>query len=288
MREGHKVMKHRIWKHVAVVAMTLALTFVEFAGVASAKPADERWKNRAEAVARNNAGTQTVRTVYWTAKLRSNVKGRVVRNLSNPSDTSIGTKVKIKKNTKVTIIQRDYHEKAGVSQCMLSNGRQVYIKNKYLAMKKPLCTGKTGDYTEATKEAYVNGTANDAGTGRIVSKTNFLIWVSLDKQRVNVFMLEGGRWALKYVWKTSTGKVDAPTLDQSFKANYKVQKKGETVLGLKWYTFVYGSGIHKFPGKGMNKVIGIRPVSHSCIRIPEAGARWIFDTVPVGSRVWIW
>ena len=279
-------MKHRVWKHAAVIALTLALTFVEFAGVASAKPADEKWKNRAVRIAARNPGTQTVRTVYWKAKLTKNVKGKVVRNTKNPKDTKIGKKVKIKKGTKVTIIQRDYHEKKGVSQCMLKNGREVYIKNKYLKITKPLCTGKNGDYTEATKEAYVNGAASNGG--RIDSASNYLIWVSLDKQRVNVFMLEGGRWNLKYVWKTSTGKADAPTLDQSFKYNYKVQKKGKTVLGLKWYTFVYGSGIHKFPGSGMNKVIGIKPVSHSCIRIPEAGAKWIFDTVPVGSRVWIW
>ena len=51
-------------------------------------------------------------------------------------------------------------------------------------------------------------------------------WISLDKQRVNVFMLEGGRWSLKYVWKTSTGKVDAPTLDQSFKLKYKSSEEG--------------------------------------------------------------
>ena len=280
-------MKHRVWKHVAVVAITLALTFVEFAGVASAKQADEKWKNRAVKVAANT-GTQTVRTVYWKAKVTKNVKGKVVRNTKNTKDARIGKKVKIKSGTKVTIIQRDYHEKAGVSQCMLKDGKEVYIKNKYLKMTKPLCTGKSGDYTTATKEAYVNGTANDAGNGRIQSATQYLIWVSLDKQRVNVFLLEGGRWSLKYVWKTSTGKVDAPTLDQSFKLKYKVQKKGKTVLGLKWYTFVYGSGIHKFPGKGMNKVIGIKPVSHSCIRIPEEGAIWIFNTVPVGSRVWIW
>ena len=104
-----------------------------------------------------------------------------------------------------------------------------------------------------------------------------------------MFTRENGRWVLNTdkVWKTSTGKADSPTFDQSFR-KYAVQKRDRSVLGLKWYTFVYGYGIHKFPGSGMNKVIGIRPVSHSCIRIPEAGARWIFDTVPVGSRVWIW
>ena len=281
-------MKHRVWKHVAVAALTLALTFVEFAGVASAKPADEKWKNRAVKIAANT-GTQTVRTIYWKAKLTKGVKNaKVVRNTKNTRDTKIGKKVKIKKGTKVTIIQRDYHEKKGVSQCMLKNGREVYIKNKYLKITKPLCTGKYGDYTTATKEAYVNGTANDAGTGRIQSATQYLIWISLDKQRVNVFNLVGGRWKWMYAYKTSTGKADAPTLDQSFKLRFVVQWKKDKVEGLKYYTAFYGSGIHKFPGGGMNKVIGIKPVSHSCVRIPEANAVWIYNNIPVKTRVWVW
>lgn len=290
LREGHKDMKHRVWKHVAVVAMTLALTFAEFAGVASAKPADEVWKNRAVTIQAKNPGTQLVRTVYWTAKVKRGLKGRVVRNTKNTRDKKIGKKVKIKSGTKVTIIQRDYHEKKGVSQCMLKNGREIYIKNKYLKMLKPLCTGKSGDYSVATKEAYVNGTANDAGTGKISSQTPYLIWISLDKQRVNVFTRSNGRWVLNTdkVWKTSTGKVDSPTFDQSFKSIFRVQKRDKSVLGLKWYTFVYGYGIHKFPGSGMNKVIGIKPVSHSCIRIPEAGAIWIFNNIPDKTRVWVW
>ncbi|MBR1900339.1 MAG: L,D-transpeptidase [Lachnospiraceae bacterium] len=284
-------MKHRVWKHAAVIALTLALTFVEFAGVASAKPADEKWKNRAVKIAARNPGTQTVRTVYWTAKLTKNVKGKAVRNTKNTKDTKIGKKVKIKKGTKVTIIQRDYHEKKGVSQCMLKNGREVYIKNKYLKITKALCTGNKGDYTKETKEAYVNGTANDAGTKRIESETSYLIWISLDKQRVNIFNLVGGKWKWLNTYKASTGKADAPTLDRSFlsrKTAYQVQWKKEKVENLKYYTAFYGSGIHKFPSSGMSKVIGIKPVSHSCVRIPEAGAIWIYKNIPVSTRVWVW
>lgn len=273
-------MKHRVWKLVAAAVLTLAITAGEFAGTAFAAPKDEKWTDIAAAIAKRTR-TEQVKTIQWTAKTKRKLKGTVVRNKLNPKDPNIGQKVKLAKGTKVTIIQRDYHEQAGVSQCMLENGEQIYIANQYLNILKPICTGRQGDYSRETKLAFVNGQ-------NITSKTGYMIWVSLDKQRVNVFTGSSGRWTLQKTWKTSTGKADAPTLDQSFKSVYRIQKKSKEVNGLYWYSFVYGSGIHRFPGSGASKVLGIQPVSHSCIRLKNKYAKWIFDTVPVKSRVFIW
>ena len=291
-------MKHRVWKLAAAVVMTLAISVGELAGIASAAPKDEKWANRAAAIAKRTR-TEEVKTIQWRAKLTENLKGTVVGNKLNPADPKIGTKVKIKKNKKVTIIQRDYHEKKGVSQCMLADGQIVYIPNKYLKITKPLATGKYGDYSAATKEAYINGQNIDSGD-------QYLIWVSLDKQRVNVFKGSNHNWKLLYEWKCSTGKADAPTLDQSFKSKYVIQWKKEDVRVdgsiLVWYSAVYGSGIHKFPGSGANKALGVKPISHSCIRLPEQFAKWIWDNTKAvkstkdadgvgaaqATRVWIW
>lgn len=251
-----KRLLHTILLTVLVLAAGLAPLPCTASVYAKTKPAD------------NEVHLEQVHTIYWKAVLR--------RNLTK------GKKVLAKKGSKVVVIRRSY-KRGGRSRIQYGKQkRKATVPNSWLSFRSDLTTISKGDYNRATKEAYINKKT------RVKKKEKYLVWVSLDKQRVNVFTLEGGSWNLKYVWKTSTGKADAPTLDQSFKYNYKVQKKGKTVLGLKWYTFVYGSGIHKFPGSGMNKVIGIKPVSHSCIRIPEAGAKWIFDTVPVGSRVWIW
>lgn len=264
------------------MALVLSVMVSSFSGIAQAAPKDEKWANKA-AKAASKAHTEQVKTIQWSAKVTENVAGTMVRNLKNPADPLIGktSATKINSGTIVTVIQRDYHAAAGVSQCMLSSGGQVYIKNAYLEFLKPICTGRYGDYSKQTILGFVNNQA-------IKSDTKYMIWVSLDKQRVYVFKGKNRNWSLLKKFKTSTGKADAPTLDQSFKWKYVIQKKALEVNGLYWYSFVYGSGIHKFPGAGASQALGIEPISHSCIRLRQKYAKWIFNKVPVKSRVFIW
>lgn len=240
---------------------------------AAAKPGDEKYQQMAEAIAKAN-GTQVVKTIWWKAKTTARIK---------TTTTETGAEVKLEKGEVVTIVQRDYHEKNGISQCMLSDETHCYIANKYLKITDPITTGAQGDYDVPTKEAYVNGHS-------IPSNTNMLIWISLDKQRVNIFTGSNHHWQLMKVFKTSTGKADAPTLDETFLRKYYVQKKKRVVDSLQFYTFFYGSGIHKWPGGGMSKNIGKTPVSHSCVRLNGTNAKWVFDNnnIPLKTRVWIW
>ena len=277
-------MKRKVWKRLAAMVLVLSVMVSSFSGIAQAAPKDEKWANRA-AKAAKKAGTEQVKTIQWAAKVTANVAGTTVRNLKNPSDPLIGksSATKIKSGTTVTVIQRDYHAAAGVSQCMLSSGGQVYIRNAYLEFLKPICTGRYGDYSKKTILGYVNNQL-------IKSNTKYMIWVSLDKQRVYVFKGRNRNWKLVKTCKASTGRADAPTLDQTFKKKYVVQKKNLTVNGLQFYTFFYGSGIHKWPGSGMKESIGKTPLSASCVRVNEKSAKWIYDNVnvPLKSRVWIW
>ena len=275
-------MKRKVWKRLAAMVLVLSVMVSSFSGIAQAAPKDEKWANRA-AKAAKKAGTEQVKTIQWAAKVTANVAGTTVRNLKNPSDPLIGksSATKIKSGTTVTVIQRDYHAAAGVSQCMLSSGGQVYIRNAYLEFLKPICTGRYGDYSKKTILGYVNNQL-------IKSNTKYMIWVSLDKQRVYVFKGKNRNWKLLKRFKASTGKADAPTLDQSFKWKYVIQKKALEVNGLYLYSFVYGSGIHKFPGAGASQALGIQPISHSCIRLKQKNAKYIFNKIPEKTRVFIW
>ena len=281
-RKGNEGMKHQVWKRFAAMALTCLVMASSFAGAASAAPKDEKWAERA-AYAAKKAGTEQVKTIQWTARVTESVKGTTVRNLRNPSDPLIGktAETKISKGTTVTVIQRDYHAEAGVSQCMLSSGGQIYIKNAYLEFLTPICTGRYGDYSKQTILGFVNNQA-------IKSSTKYMIWVSLDKQRVYVFKGRNRNWSLLKRFKTSTGMAEYPTLDQSFKSKYKIQKKALEVNGLYWYCFVHGSGFHKFPGPGASQALGIQPVSHSCIRLRQKHAQYIFKKIPLDTRVFIW
>ena len=117
-----------------------------------------------------------------------------------------------------------------------------------------------------------------------------MLWISLDKQRVNVFKGSNRNWKLVKTFKASTGMADYPTLDQTFKKKYVAQKKMLVVDGLQYYTVFYGSGIHKWPGGDMAASIGKVPMSHSCVRLKGSNAKWIFSNtnVPLRSRIWIW
>jgi hypothetical protein len=258
-----------------ISAMTMACMIMAglLSGQAMAKRADEKFQNTAERIANKN-DTEVVKTIHWRARTTSGV-------VTESEET--GEDVRIPAGSVVTVIQRDYHAMNGISQCMLQDGTTCYIANRFMTFTEPLATGAQGDYSTETKEAYVNGQS-------IPSTTDTLVWISLDKQRINIFKGYKRNWELVRTCRTSTGKADAPTLDVTFKKKYVIQKKGLVVNGLQYYTFFYGSGIHKWPGGGMEQAIGKIPLSHSCARVEASDAQWIFDNtnVPIGSRVWIW
>ncbi len=271
------------------VAVFLAMTIMilTFGAQAFAQPGDEALQERAKRIAQKTK-TQEVKTIWWKAKTSKMLKAATVGSATTPSG-----QVTVSKNTTVTVVQRDYHIKAGISECMLPDGTLCWIPNRALKFKKPMATGIEGDYDKATKEAFVNGEGGINATATVPDK---LIWISLDKQRVNVFSKSNGssQWSLIQEYPCSTGKVDAPTFDQTFKKIYRVQKKAPkvsygTTSNLRWYTFIYGYGMHKWKG-GQKAKIGLVPVSHSCVRLQGPAARWIYDdtNIPVGTRIYVW
>ncbi len=272
-RKEYKMKMHVVKQRLMVLTAAVLMSVGLFSVQASAAKKDAKFQKKANKIAEEN-GTQAVRTIWWKAKLTANVK---------TTDVATGKKIKLKKGKKVTIIQRDYHEKAGISQCRIKGGKECYIANAYLNIYAPITTGAKGDYTEADKLAYINNQT-------IKSSTDTMVWISLDKQRVNIFKGSNRNWELVRTMKTSTGKADAPTLDVSFLKKYVIQWKKPDVKGLLFYSAIYGSGMHKWPGSGYSKYSGKTPVSHSCVRLGTDDAKWVYDNdnVPINSRVWIW
>ena len=260
-------------KKTAVLMVICAMAIMLSASPVLAKRGDEKYLKKAQEIAEEN-GTEAVKTICWKARTSNGIKA--------PSEET-GEEVTVQAGSFVKVIQRDYHEIKGISLCEVKKGVHCYIANKYLRFVEPLATGAKGDYSREAKLAYINGQT-------IKSNTDTLIWVSLDKQRVNIFRGKNRHWELIRTCKASTGKVDAPTLDQTFKKKYVVQKKIRNVNDLWFYTFFFGSGIHKWPGEGMKYSLGKTPESHSCVRLNGKNAKWVFenDNVPLKSRVWIW
>ncbi len=263
---------------LAIVCFVLSATL---AGTAFAAKKDKKYQDMAAKAAADYNAThtdkvETVKTIQWIARTTSKIKVKIQET---------GETVKIKKNAKLRVIQRDYHAMAGISEVKIAEGQTCYIANKYLSWKKPVCTGASGDYSEATKLAYVNA-MNIPRRSDYKAEEEYMIWISLDKQRVNVFKGTNHNWELVKCFVASSGAGESPTLDVTFVKAY-VKWKKPTIDSMKWFTSFYGSGIHKFVGAG-RKNMGKKPVSHSCVRVSASHAKWIYNTVPLKAQVWIW
>lgn len=212
----------------------------------------------------NEVHLEQVHTIYWKAVLR--------RNLTK------GKKVLAKKGSKVVVIRRSY-KRGGRSRIQYGKQkRKATVPNSWLSFRSDLTTISKGDYNRATKEAYINKKT------RVKKKEKYLVWVSLDKQRVNVFKPSGGKWRLKHVFKCSTGKAGTPTKAGWHRVNYK----HVWVRGLKWYTEVVGGGMHRWPGRFNKSLYGKHVASNGCIRLTSKNAHKIYKMIPVGCRVLVY
>ena len=207
---------------------------------------------------------QKVHTIYWKAKVHSTVS----YNLASGNVT-------IPAGTEVLVLDRNYSY--GKASLIRYNDRNLYVANSRLTWIEDMTTIEAeGDYNRATKEWFVNKKC------RLSSRTQYLVWVSLDKQRVNVFEGKKGSWKLTKWLLCSTGAAETPTKT----GLHKVSFKREYVDSLHNYVEFSGSGFHAWPGGGMEKTIGKHTASHGCTRLTHYSSKWFYDTIPVGTTVY--
>ncbi|MDR0839291.1 MAG: L,D-transpeptidase [Oscillospiraceae bacterium] len=142
------------------------------------------------------------------------------------------------------------------------------------------------DYSELDKEVWVNAK-------EFTGDTEYLIWVSLTYQRLNVFHRnEAGVWRLERVCLVGTGAPGHGTPRGVWKTTYK-QEKG-------WTTAAYTvKPVVRFKGGGYamhsrlyrprtdilsHPEIGY-PMSHGCVRMLDEDIQYIFDNIPNSTTV---
>ena len=204
---------------------------------------------------------QQVHTLYWKARLRRNIKVKGK---------------KIKRGSIVTVIKRQYY--SSKKHTVRYKNLEFKLSSSAISYICDMVSVSKGDYSKRTKEDFVNKKK------KVKSKTKWLIWISLDKQRVNVFHGSKGKWKLEHVFKCSTGKISTPTPT----GWYKIDFKNPNVKGCRYYTEVCGSGLHQWPGAMNNSIMGKHTVSKGCIRLYEKNAIWIYRHVPTKSTVVIY
>jgi hypothetical protein len=144
---------------------------------------------------------------------------------------------------------------------------------------------QTHDYDDSIKTAWVNYKGYS-------SKTDYLVWVNITYQRVNIFTGSAGSWKLDRSFLVGTG---APGKDTPV-GSFKVIGRSTAGWTTKEYTVkpvvffnTYGYGFHSrlyYPKTTniLDSRIGF-PISHGCVRMYDQDVDWFYKTIPTGTTV---
>lgn len=133
-------------------------------------------------------------------------------------------------------------------------------------------------YSKETAEAFVNGNGFSSSTG-------WLFWCSKWCQKVYIFKGSKGKWVLYKTAKCGTGNITyGDGSDQGVGFKWKIWDKEKVFDGPRgkqyWnmhYTSKWGNSIHKgSTGK---------PVTHGCIAMGDSAVQWVFNNLPINTRV---
>lgn len=138
---------------------------------------------------------------------------------------------------------------------------------------------------KASLESFVN-------TNGLESNTPYLIWIDLGNQKVNLFTGKYQSWELIKSISCSSGKPSTPTV----KGSFTIESKGSyfrvsSDVICKYYSQFYGNYLmHSVlldnEGNIVDGTLGT-PVSHGCVRLPIEDAKYIYDYIPIGTKVFI-
>ena len=148
-----------------------------------------------------------------------------------------------------------------------------------------LAWAEQNDYSTELKEAWIN--LHD-----YASDTPYLIWVSIETQRANVFEGGTGAWRLLRHSIVATGRAGTDTPQGVWKVTYHNETGWTTgtytvrpVLGFKdggyaFHSWLYAPGTWTVQDASMGF-----PVSMGCVRMFPEDIAWLFDNIPVGTTV---
>lgn len=127
---------------------------------------------------------------------------------------------------------------------------------------------------------------------RYSSNTNWLIMVDRQTCRVGVFRGQRGSWSYTQYWTCSTGAPSTPTPTGEYTVTGKGYSFGHGYTCY-YYTQFYGDYLfHSIPYyqgtfNPMDGRMGMH-ISQGCVRLPIDRAKWIWDNVPLATKVVIY
>lgn len=148
-------------------------------------------------------------------------------------------------------------------------------------MKNLLERNKIMDFTTNNKNSAID---------KLASPTNYLIQVSLNNFKVNIYTGKQGGWKLIHQYTCTIGKPSTPTPRGTYsigeKGPYFGVNKGYKCL---YYTqfsgdYLFHSIVYNLDGSVRDGRLRMR-LSNGCIRLATEHAKWIYHTIPKGTKV---
>ena len=168
-----------------------------------------------------------------------------------------------------------YRFKSG--KYVINRGKGIYYINRVRARNPRAVYTKKFNYSRTEAENYVNAI-------KMSSKKKYLIWVSTYTQHGYCFKGSKGKWKCIRDWELATGKADTPT-PTGVDGKVQLWLKLNFRHGLHWWSCF--STYNAFHGKAGSWDVG-DPASGGCIRCLNKDAKWIYNNVPIKTRVYIY
>lgn len=189
----------------------------------------------------------------------------------------------LKKGEKVEV----WAAEDGYCYYILKDGKKIEVPWSSVSIppNPPVCKEQV---PKEMIEGYVN-------SKQVKSKTPYFIWTDLYRQTTYVFENKGGSWSLIRSMPTSTGNNKTPTPTGEFEVQAYVPAFGmdkgyrcKNALHL-FGDYLYHSVMFDIEGRyviGGQGQLGQR-ASHGCLRLSVENSEWLYNTMPLGTKVWI-
>ncbi|MGG7143084.1 L,D-transpeptidase [Clostridium nigeriense] len=142
------------------------------------------------------------------------------------------------------------------------------------------------------EESYIENAKKYINSGDFSSNTKYFIWVDLKNFKVNIFTGSKDNWKLVHSYLCTIGKKSTPTPKGSFKVGIKGLYFGVEKGYKCWYytqikgNYLFHSIIYNLDGSVRDGRLGMA-LSDGCVRLEKINAKWIYDNIPEGTKVYI-
>lgn len=121
------------------------------------------------------------------------------------------------------------------------------------------------------------------------SATDWLILIDTKENQLGVFYGSYGDWECKYLWRCSCGTAWTPTVLGTYSVTGRGYSFGSSTYTCYYYTQFWGDYlIHSviyYKNGTVEDALG-RGLSQGCVRLDINNAKWVYDNIPNGTKVY--